>query len=233
MPQTPAPDSDSSAREHVAIPARLAHAPTSAGLVIPYITVTHRDRTRPVWGRIDADRVQQVLHDRLCQICGQHLAGPAVVMIRSSDYLRGVAVEPACHPECAHYSRQACVLLSGRTDRFNPTGAATPPRCADPDCHCRFWSPQPAEHGALRQGAPTEAWYEVWIRLEDYQVLTVPADDRSPQLTGITLRDIPFRRLRKVRDAAPGAEEQLPLDILDLLVATRRMWALFDHFDID
>ncbi len=230
MSENPCPRSRPSPGERVAIPARLAGAPTSAGLVIPYITVTHRDRTRPVWGQVDAARMRHVLHERRCQICGQRLDEVAVVMIRSSDYQRGVAVEPGCHPECAHYSRQACVLLSGKTDRFNPTSAGTPPVCGDPHCHCQFWTPQsPPETSTPRQGAPTEAWYEAWIHLHDYRIITVPADSRTPELTGIALRDTPFRRLRKVRDAAPDAEDRLPFDVLGLLVATHSLWVLLDQ----
>lgn len=36
----------------VPVPTPLTHAPVSAEMVVPHITLTHRDRTRPVWGAV-------------------------------------------------------------------------------------------------------------------------------------------------------------------------------------
>ncbi|APE37104.1 hypothetical protein BOX37_27825 [Nocardia mangyaensis] len=203
----------------------MAHAPVSAGLVVPYITLAHRDRTRPIWGRIDAQRRGEVLHNKRCQVCGEPLDATLVLMIRPSDYQRGVAVEPALHPECAWYSRRACVMLAGHVDRYNPCGGSPLNRCADPRCRCRFWtSTEDNDATQGREGKPAEAWYEAWIRFDDYRVFTVPADESGPAATGIALRRVPLLRLRKVRDPAPDGRDTEWMDILAKIVAARKLW---------
>ncbi len=221
MPATPG--SRPPAAERVPIPARLATAPLSSGLVVPYITLAHRDRTRPVWGNIDPHRLAEVLHHKRCQVCGEGLDDTLVLMIRPSDYLRGVAVEPGLHPECAWYSRRACVMLAGHVDRYNPVGNAPINRCGDPLCRCRYWAP-PEDTTPGREGKPAEAWYEAWIRRDDYDVFTVPADESGPAATGIALRGVPLRRLRKVRDPAPNSDDSQPMDLLAAVIAARKLW---------
>ncbi|WP_067499021.1 hypothetical protein [Nocardia ignorata] len=164
-----------------------------------------------------------MLHYKRCQVCGESLDASLVLMIRPADYLRGVAVEPGLHPECAWYSRQACVMLAGTMQRYNPTGNNPLTRCGDPLCRCRFWAP--AEDPAPgREGKPAEAWYEAWTRSEDYRIISVPADDSGPEATGIALRGVPIRRLRKVRDPAPGSEDIQPMDLLAAIIAARTLW---------
>lgn len=228
MPATPhAPTSRPTVAERVPILARLAHAPVSAGLVVPYITLAHRDRTRPVWGNIDPHRLGEVLHHKKCQVCGERLYDTLVLMIRPSDYLRGVAVEPGLHPECAWYSRRACVMLAGYVDRYNPVGNTPLNLCGDPLCRCQYWAP--ADNTAPgREGKPAEAWYEAWIRLDDYDVFTVPADESGPAATGIALRGVPFLRLRKLRDPAPNSGDSQPVDLLAAFIATRKLWETLD-----
>ncbi len=228
MPTEPRPPAKRApATERVPIPARLARQPISSGLVVPYITLTHRDRTRPVWGNIDPHRLAEVLHHKRCQVCGEQLDDVLVLMIRPSDYLRGVAVEPGLHPECAWYSRRACVMLAGHVDRYNPVGNAPLNRCDDPLCRCRYWAP--AEPTApSREGKPAQAWYEAWIRLDDYHVFTTPADESGPEATGIALRELPFLRLRKVRDPAPDSSDSQPADLLAAFIAARKLWKTLD-----
>ncbi|WP_405180872.1 hypothetical protein OG225_06655 [Nocardia sp. NBC_01377] len=38
--------------DRVAVPARLSDARRARGLVVPYITLSHRDPARPVWGML-------------------------------------------------------------------------------------------------------------------------------------------------------------------------------------
>ncbi|WP_156910590.1 hypothetical protein [Nocardia mangyaensis] len=148
-----------------------------------------------------------------------------MLMIRPSDYQRGVAVEPALHPECAWYSRRACVMLAGHVDRYNPCGGSPLNRCADPRCRCRFWtSTEDNDATQGREGKPAEAWYEAWIRFDDYRVFTVPADESGPAATGIALRRVPLLRLRKVRDPAPDGRDTEWMDILAKIVAARKLW---------
>ncbi|WP_328715328.1 hypothetical protein [Nocardia salmonicida] len=220
----PCPGTRPAAAERVPIPARLAHAPVSAGLVVPYITLAHRDRTRPIWGRIDAQRLGEVLHNKRCQVCGEPLDATLVLMIRP-DYVRGVAVEPGLHPECAFYSRRACVMLAGHVDRYNPSGGSPLNRCADPRCRCRFWaSAEDNDATPGREGKPAEAWYEARIRFDDYRVFTVPADESGPAATGVALRGVPLLRLRKVRDPAPDGGSAEWMEMLAKIVAARKLW---------
>ncbi|MFD4432755.1 hypothetical protein [Nocardia sp. NPDC058497] len=163
-------------------------------------------------------------------MCGEPLDDTLVLMIRPSDYLRGVAVEPGLHPECAWYSRRACVMLAGHVDRYNPAGNTPLNRCGDPLCRCRYWAP--AENTSPgREGKPAEAWYEAWIRLDDYDVFTVPADESGPAATGIPLRGVRFLRLRKVRDPAPNSEGSQPIDLLAAFIAARKLWETIDSTD--
>lgn len=93
MPDTPG----SAAPNSVRVPQRLAEAPVAAGMVVPYITMTHRDPAKPMWGAVNPARLQQIWQHSLCQVCGQRLDGPwVVVYIRPWDYLRGTGPEPAC-----------------------------------------------------------------------------------------------------------------------------------------
>ncbi|WP_433521550.1 hypothetical protein ACQPZ2_30135 [Nocardia pseudovaccinii] len=115
-----------------AVPMRLMHAPTSHGLVVPFITLAHRDRSQPIWGALDPVRRLHAFTRKLCQVCGDPLQiygepfGDRVVLyLRPSDYLRGIAVEPGAHPECGHYSQRACPMLHGRSSRYNPSFLAT------------------------------------------------------------------------------------------------------------
>ena len=76
MPDTPGGD----APDLVSVPQRLADAPVSAGMVVPYITMTHRDPTKPVWGAVNPARLQQIWRHSLRQVCGLRLDGPWVVI---------------------------------------------------------------------------------------------------------------------------------------------------------
>ncbi|MBF6496529.1 hypothetical protein OG935_06215 [Nocardia cyriacigeorgica] len=214
--------------DRIPVPMRLAAAPTAQGMVVPVITLAHRDRTRPVWGKLDLDRQQHALRHRLCQICGEPLTDPVVLYIRPADYLRGVAAEPGMHPECAQYSRRACPMLAGTQHRYNPSTNNTR-RCSDPECRCRYWAPhEPDPATSARTASAAEAWYETWIRLGDYHLTTAPADFAGRELIGITLHYTIFRRLRKIRDAAPGTASHRPSDVLALLAATRALSSLLD-----
>jgi len=215
-PNTPAHHID-----RIPIPIRLVGTPTTQGMVVPFVTLAHRDRSRPVWGKLDPTRLREVLQHRLCQICGQPLTDPVVLYLRPADYLRGIAVEPGLHPECGLYSRQVCPMLSGAVDRYNPH--PTYHRCTDPTCTCARWvEPEPAPGEAVRDGQPAEAWYEAWMALGDYAIVSEPGTENTAPATGVDLRPSSrIRRLRRIREAAPGAH---PLDLLAALIATRALF---------
>jgi hypothetical protein len=160
--------------------ARLAGAPTAQGLVVPHITLAHRDRSRPVWRKLDPAILLETLRYRLCQICGQRLHDRVVLYLRPSDYLRGIAVEPGVHPECGYYSRRACPMLAGRVDRYNPTPHDRFTRCHDPACGCARWTVADRDpREAPREGQPAETWYEAWIPLADYVIVSDPGNDTT------------------------------------------------------
>ncbi|MBF6341300.1 hypothetical protein IU450_36275 [Nocardia abscessus] len=210
------------------IPARLVHAPLSQGLVVPHITLAHRDRTRPVWGKIDQRRLSDTVSRKLCQICGQPLADRVVLYIRPADHLRGIAVEPGVHPECGHYSRHACPMLAGRQHRYNPHPPEKFAPCEDPACACRLWQPNERDpREAPREAQPADAWYEVWIPLSDYTVVHDPGTDTTLPVTGIKLRGVKLLKIRKVRDAAPATGPTSPPT--DLLRAHLAFAALFGY----
>ncbi|MGW4369162.1 hypothetical protein ACWEKT_26305 [Nocardia takedensis] len=215
---------DSSPPDRVPVPDRLAAAPRARGLVVPHITLTHRDRTRPVWGMLDPARTRWVLWGRRCQICGDPLTDPVVVLLRSMDYQRRLAVEPGIHPECAHYSRRACPMLEGRQHHYHANPAVRFARCGDPACDCRAWRPrEPDPRDAVRDGLPAEAWYEAWLRLEDYRVVEDPGSATRAPALGVDLSGVRFLRLRKIRDAAPTGVDRGP-EALDLLIAAKSLF---------
>lgn len=219
FPSTPHPTSE------VRVPARLQSAPTAQGMVVPHVTLAHRDRRRPVWGQLDQARLLDVLSHNLCQVCGQPLTDPVMLFLRPADYLFGIAVEPGLHPECGRYSTQACPMLAGRTDRYNPVRRDTYRACDDPHCHCtrwRFSMPDPRE--AQREGRPAEAWYQATISLDDYHIVSEPGTDTTPPTVGIDLRHPHFHDLNRLRSAAPGSDDQQPNDLLAVLATLRTLF---------
>src|SRR5690606_28765449 len=124
-PNTPAHRTD-----RTPIPIRLVGAPTAQGMVVPFVTLAHRDRSRPVWGKLDPTRLREVLQHKLCQICGEPLTDPVVLYLRPADYLRGIAVEPGLHPECGLYSRQVCPMLVSRQFTKSEATVSGNPRSA-------------------------------------------------------------------------------------------------------
>ncbi|WP_327097159.1 hypothetical protein OIE68_46115 [Nocardia vinacea] len=203
--------------------AYLAGAPTAQGMVVPHITLAHRDRSRPVWGKLDPAILSETFRDRLCQICGQRLYDRVVIYIRPVDYLRGLAVEPGVHPQCGYYSRRVCPMLAGRTHRYNPNPGERFSRCDDPACRCAVWTvPERDPREPAREGQPAEAWYEAWMPLSDYIIVSDPGDDTTPPAIGVDLRNARLLKVRKIRDAAPNPDQ--PTDLLAALILGRALF---------
>ncbi|MFF3228874.1 hypothetical protein ACFYV7_39200 [Nocardia suismassiliense] len=203
------------------IPDRLTDAPRSGGMVVPYVTLSHRDRTRPVWGKMHAPATRRVWRHKLCQICGQPLTDWVVVYLRPVDYRRALALEPGMHPECAYYSASACPVLAGRIDRYHPDPDRHLALCGDRLCGCRIWQRVTDEPTELT-GQPAEAWYEAWLPLSNYTIVTDHGNDTTPPTTGVDLRHVRLRRLRRIRDAAPGADEAM--DLLAAIIVGRQLF---------
>ncbi|MEU4427688.1 hypothetical protein AB0F81_44290 [Actinoplanes sp. NPDC024001] len=164
------------ATERPDIPAHLRHRPTSGGLVVPVPTPRGADGTRQ-FGLLARHWQQHLLRHRLCQICGRRLTGRLILFARPADLQLRCTSEPAVCPPCAAYSMRACPMLSGRLEHYRRrarTGVAGVPA---------------GTGGALRAGAPAEAWYAVW--LGGYDVAAHPV--RGDVLAACWWRHPPLR----------------------------------------
>ncbi|WP_157125009.1 hypothetical protein, partial [Nocardia pseudovaccinii] len=214
------------------------HAPTSHGLVVPYITLAHRDRSQPVWGALDPVRRLHALTRKLCQVCGETLQiygepfGDRVVLyLRPSDYLRGIAVEPGVHQECGHYSQRACPTLHGRSTRYNPSSLGERlTRCDDLECGCARWTvTETPPTTPTREGQPAEAWYQAWLALSDYTIVSDPGNDNVAPALGVDIRNARLLKLRKIRDATPTNTGDRPMDLLATLITARGLLGDANH----
>ncbi|KZM69819.1 hypothetical protein [Nocardia terpenica] len=204
--------------------ARLHHLPTAAGMTIPFVTRTHRDPHHPVWGAVDSVRHRAAFERGLCQVCGLPLEHRVVVFARPDDWLRGVALEPGLHPECAWYSSRVCPMLATRLYRYRSNASTAHYRhCDDPACHCRLWKPPDRDpRQASREGRPADAWYALWIARDHYTVVRHPGDERTPPHIGILLEGVPVLAVRKIRDATEPTDRT----VLDALAAQMAMTRL-------
>lgn len=96
-PHTRPPTPGGTSRPVPPVPAYLAHRPTIAGLVVPYITAQTAEG-RFLFGAIDPRRLAHCLTGYLCQVCGRRLERPVVLLMRERDLTRQCVSEPACHP---------------------------------------------------------------------------------------------------------------------------------------
>ncbi|GAA4966411.1 hypothetical protein HD597_000092 [Nonomuraea thailandensis] len=164
----------------LAVPVRLNTAPTQGGLVIPYITIRHRDG-RAHFSTNDPRRHHQCLLQARCSVCGQPLADRRdrqpmaslaehtfVLLVRPSDLLRGYSSEPGLHAECAAYAERACPMLNGSRTHYRRALDLESDRCADPACECRGWAN--AADIQARAGARASAFYRIRSPLHAYQL---------------------------------------------------------------
>ena len=142
------------------IPMHLAQFPTSGGLVIPFITLQHRNG-KAALGLVDAHRVELCLRERRCSVCGSVVAERMVFLLRRIDLARKCSTEPALCPPCAAYTQQACPMVTGHMARYqasvSPFAART---CGDPQCPCALWAPP--DDKTARLGAPADQWFALW-----------------------------------------------------------------------
>ncbi|WP_331738823.1 hypothetical protein [Embleya sp. NBC_00896] len=159
------------------VPLALADLPrTRAGLVVPAISLRHRDGTA-ILGMTDHDRVHHALSRGLCQTCWRPLDDRIVALARPRDFVHGWISEPGMHPVCAHYSTQGCPMLAGVLTRHRATPRASVREpCGDPECHCVAWAPVDP-HGP-RAKAPAESWYTIWLAPDSYHVGLDPTTQR-------------------------------------------------------
>jgi hypothetical protein len=148
------------------IPAHLAGRPRSGGLVVPWITPATPGGLY-LFGKVTDLAQYQCLTRNLCQVCGQPLGRRAVLFARESDLGYQCTAEPAVCLPCAAYSSRACPMLAGRRSWYRASE------------HPALAGIPPAADQLLRQAAPAELWYTVWVR--DYDVIEHrPSPARSP-----------------------------------------------------
>ncbi|MEV2226762.1 hypothetical protein AB0E01_44030 [Nocardia vinacea] len=78
-----------------------------------------------------------------------------------------------------------------------------------------------------REGQPAEAWYEAWLALSDYTIVTDPGNDSVAPAIGIDIRNARLLKLRKIRDATPAGDR--PMDLLAALIAARELLSGANH----
>lgn len=142
------------------IPIHLAGFPTVGELVVPFITLRHRNG-KAALGLVDGDRLEQCLRQRRCGVCGQVMESRMVFLMRPFDLARKCSVEPGLCPPCAAYTQVACPMVSGHMAHYRESVSSFVSRhCDDSDCMCTAWSPP--ERSSSRFGAPAEPWYALW-----------------------------------------------------------------------
>lgn len=181
------------------IPESCAHRPTTPdGLVIPHANVQladggcdfrshHNTRWIACW------------EQRLCQVCGDPMRRPMVLLCGPRQLAQLLFDEPPLHPECALYVTQACPMVAGERDHYR-TGAPIADRtrgarCFDPGCDCAGWTPTPGLD-VSPGGGPAHEWYAV------YTASYTPAIRPSGQLIGGVCQPAEVLRVRQVSE--PG-----------------------------
>jgi hypothetical protein len=172
------------------VPAHLAGRPRSGGLVVPWVTPATRTGLY-LFGKLSDLAQYQCLTGRVCQVCGQRLDAravlfaPAVLFARPADLDYRCTAEPALCPPCAAYSSRACPMLAGRRSRYRAGQ------------HPALTGMTPSADQLLRQAAPAESWYTVWVR--DYDVISHPA---QPETLAASWHRVPPLRIRPLTATA-------------------------------
>lgn len=154
------------------IPARLAHRPVQAGMVVPWIALALPDDTHDFAG-CEGRKVNLAMLNQLCQICGEHIE-PPIVFFAADDQLGDMTFDsPPLHPACARYSAKACPMVAGRLHayRAQATRASRTDACATPGCDCGGWTQ--TETNIDRGGRRAPTWFAVWCRSYD-RIATSP-----------------------------------------------------------
>lgn len=141
------------------IPAWLAHLPTVAGLVVPWITARAPDG-RILFGVLDSVRQSLAIANYLCQVCGTRLERPLVLFVRPVDLRHRCTSEPGLHPQCVAYSQKACPMVAGTMTHYRSSSIS--------------WKGRPLTDSAsaARVGKPADVWQAVW--LDTYQPIQDP-----------------------------------------------------------
>jgi len=194
---------------HVPIPATCAGRPTTPdGLVIPFGNVQLADGGCDFRTHHNA-RWLACWEQRRCQVCGNRLTVPAVLLCGPRQLARLLFDEPPLHPECARYTSRACPMVAGQRSHYR-TGPVLAHRsrggtCPDPGCDCGGWVPTPgitADPG----GGSAHEWFAVYVR--SYSL----ADTPDGRMTGGICSPADVVRVRRVSRPGrpPGPWEPVP-----------------------
>ncbi|MGW3352653.1 hypothetical protein ACWDA3_55980 [Nonomuraea rubra] len=196
----------------LAVPIRLNTAPTQSGMIIPYITVRHRNG-RARFSSNDPRRHHRCLIQARCSVCGQPLADRGdrqppsliadhafVLLVRPSDLLRGCSSEPGLHAECAAYAERACPMLNGSRAHYRRARDLASERCADSACECRWWAN--AADIQARAGAAASAFYRIRSPLRTYRL----HEEEPGRVRGIRIDP---RSANTARLVTPGNPDEL------------------------
>lgn len=163
------------------IPAHLVHFPTRGGLVIPFITLQHRNG-KAALGLVDAARMELCLRERRCSVCGSVMADRMVFFVREIDLRRKCSTEPALCPPCAAYTQRVCPMITGRMAHYQTSVSSFPNRsCDDPACACVLWAPPDASSSRL--GGTAERWFALWTL--QYSLVRDDADRLAAGFAGL------------------------------------------------
>lgn len=155
-------------------------------------------------------RAERAITGRLCQVCGQPLRHPLVLLGGPGELRTLVFSEPPLHPECAVYTSRACPMVAGRMDGARvgaslsegPRGAS----CFDPTCDCGGWVPAEQER-TVNEPQDPQPWYAIYA--SDY----TPIRDQHGKLHALTT---PGAVLRVRLVSRPG-EGRLWIAVADAL----------------
>ncbi|MEV5554981.1 hypothetical protein AB0L44_15135 [Nonomuraea wenchangensis] len=203
------------------IPKRMAGCPVHGGLAVPAVAGRHTSgRRSPLFGINDPRRVNSLLVNKRCGMCGQPLSdrpgGKYMLLLRPADFGRGYSAEPAAHPsDCGPYAINACPLLNGRMTRYSTSRRdLAAERCGEPDCDCRLWTDRPDQQE--RAGAAAPPFYAALYRQEDYRLHWGDLREHRDVLLGVTVIGIKPLQIRLVTKGEPSMVDLARALLMDL-----------------
>lgn len=147
-----------------AIPARLEHRPVRNGVALPWGNAALADGGVDFRSHHNAHWLES-WQLGLCQVCGQTLTHPAVLLCGETALKHLLFNEPPAHPECAVYTSRVCPMVAGqRTHYADRPLVSSGPRgktCPLPGCGCGGWMAHP---DTTQAGRPAPSWFAVYVR---------------------------------------------------------------------
>jgi hypothetical protein len=179
------------------IPVHLSQFPTVGGLVIPFITLQHRNG-KAALGLVDAGRMELCLREKRCGVCGTVIASRMVFFMRRVDPDRKCSVEPALYPPCASYTQKSCPMIAGHMAHYRTSVSSFTGRtCGDADCPCALWAPP--DTSSSRLGATAEQWYARWTL--QYELVRDDAGRLAASFAGL--------RVLRIREIKQGLQSDV------------------------